>query len=216
MWENMGRYLKNFSPPVVWNFTPKQLQDPDEVIECLEKKKCCGYSKEAQLTAPCWALASIYQTLLDIMQHTQGKERENIPTDTMAKPETIIVAPITKKKQWKPKSACLVRDEEASPKREQEKESEEAACSAAEHSQELEGKEAQQLGSLAKDKTIDKGIGKKAGVLSLWRRLLSSVKDSKWTNIEGGIQYLRELAMLEVICNNLDDNQASKDPDEIQ
>ena len=22
MWENMGRYLENFSPPVVWNFTP--------------------------------------------------------------------------------------------------------------------------------------------------------------------------------------------------
>ena len=44
-------------------------------------------------------------------------------------------------------------------------------------SQELEGKEARQLGSLAKDKAIDKGIGKGAGVLSLWRRLLSSVKD---------------------------------------
>ena len=38
---------------------------------------------------------------------------------------------------------------------------------------------------------------------------------SKWTNNEGGIQYLRELAMMEVICNNLDDDQSSKDPDEI-
>ncbi|KAK4806940.1 hypothetical protein QYF61_027307 [Mycteria americana] len=260
--------------PVVWNFTPKQVQDPDEVIECLKKNRH-GYSKEAQLTTLCWALASIYQTLLDIMQHPQGEERvsgsENVPTDTMAKPDTLSVAPISKKKQWKQKPTCLVRDEEASPKREQEKESEEADCSAAEQSQEqeeeeteiinetettqslhlselrdmqkyfsrqpgklilscsqeLEGKEARQLGSLAKDKTIDKGIGKRAGVLSLWRRLLSSVKDrypfkeelansqSKWTTIEGGIQYLRELAMVEVIYN-LDDDQVSKDLDEIR
>lgn len=66
---------------------------------------------------------------------------ENIPTDTVAKPETqsstISVTPITKKK-WKQKSTCLVRDEEASPKRVQERESEEAACSAAEQSQEQE------------------------------------------------------------------------------
>ena len=68
----------------------------------------------------------------------QGEERENIPTDTVAKPDTISVASITKKKQWKWKSSGLVRDEEASPKREQEKESEEAACSAAEQSQEQE------------------------------------------------------------------------------
>ena len=38
---------------------------------------------------------------------------------------------------------------------------------------------------------------------------------SKWTTTEGGIQYLRELVVLEVIYSNLDDNQASKDPDEI-
>lgn len=38
-------------------------------------------------------------------------------------------------------------------------------------------KEAQQLGFLAKDKAIGKGIGKKAGVLSLWMCLLSSMKD---------------------------------------
>jgi len=47
MWENTGRYLENFSLPVVWNFTPKQLQDPDEVTECSKKKKCHGYSKDA-------------------------------------------------------------------------------------------------------------------------------------------------------------------------
>ncbi|KAK4825473.1 hypothetical protein QYF61_027628 [Mycteria americana] len=102
--------------------------------------------------------------------------------------------------------------------------------------QELEGKEARQLGSLTKDKATDKGIGKKAEVLSLRRQLLSSVKgkypfkeelvnsygiynsalQSKWTTIEGGIQYMRELAVVEVTYNNLDDDQAPKDPDEIR
>ena len=70
-----------------------------------------------------------------------------------------------------------------------------------------EGKEGKQLGSLARDGGIDKAIGKKDQVLSLWRRLLSGVRErypfsedfvcypGKWINMERGIQYLRELAM---------------------
>ena len=93
--------------------------------------------------------------------------------------------------------------------------------------QELEGKEAQQMGSLASNKAIDIGTGEEVGDFSHWRWHLWSVKDryhfkedlansqSKWTTTEGGIQYLRELVVLEVIYSNLDDNQASKDPDEI-
>ena len=68
----------------------------------------------------------------------------------------------------------------------------------------LEGKEAKQLGSLARDGDIDKAIGKKEQVLSLWRRLLSGVRErypfsddsvcypGKWTNMERCIQYLRD------------------------
>ena len=97
---------------MVWNFTPEQLQDPDEVIERLGKKSR-GYSRETVLTALGWALAGISQTVLSIVQHPQGEERENSPRDTMAKADTVSVAPLTKKKQWKRKSACLVRDEEA-------------------------------------------------------------------------------------------------------
>jgi len=196
------------------------------------------------------------------MQHPQGGERENKPADAVAKPDTISVTPVTKNKQRKWKSVCLVRDKEASPKREQSQEQEEEEteindteatqsvslselqdmrkdCShqpgelilswlllcgdIGTSSQELEGREAQQLGSLVTDKAMDKGIGKKAGILSLWQRLLSSVKDrhpfkkelensrSKWTNIKGGILYLRQLAVLEAIYND----QSSKDPEEI-
>jgi len=41
----------------------------------------------------------------------------------------------------------------------------------------LEGKEGKQLGSLAREGGIDKAIGKKERVLSLWRRFLSGVKE---------------------------------------
>jgi len=93
---------------------------------------------------------------------------------------------------------------------------------------ELEGKEAKQLGSLARDGGIDKAIGKKEQVLSLWRRLLSDVREryrfsddfvcypGKWTNMERGIQYLRELAVRELVYYEPDDDQLPTDPDEVQ
>ncbi|KAK4811230.1 hypothetical protein QYF61_022127 [Mycteria americana] len=93
---------------------------------------------------------------------------------------------------------------------------------------ELEGKEAKQLGSLSREGSIDKAIGKGAPALSLWRRLLSAMKErypfkedvvyrpGKWTTMERGIQYLRELAVLEVIYGDLDDVRSPTDPDEVQ
>ncbi|XP_061872974.1 uncharacterized protein LOC133628607 [Colius striatus] len=92
------------------------------------------------------------------------------------------------------------------------------------HSLDLEGKEARQLGSLSRDGGIDKAMGRPSQTLSLWRRLLLGMKErypfkeditslpSKWTTMEKGIQYLRELAVLEIIYNDY----APTDPDEIQ
>jgi len=93
---------------------------------------------------------------------------------------------------------------------------------------ELDSKEAKQLGSLARDGGIGKAIGKKAQVLSLWRRLLSGVRErypfsedvvcypGKWTNMERGTQYLRELPVRELVYCDLDDEQLPTDPDEVQ
>ncbi|KAK4824465.1 hypothetical protein QYF61_015863 [Mycteria americana] len=93
---------------------------------------------------------------------------------------------------------------------------------------ELEGREAKQVGSLSRQGGIDKEIGKGAEALSLWRRLLSGMKErypfkedviyhpGKWTTTERGVQYLRELAVLEVIYDDLDNKQLSKDPDEVK
>ncbi|GAB0203677.1 hypothetical protein GRJ2_002833300 [Grus japonensis] len=240
MWESMGGYLETFSPPMVWSFTPEQLQDPDKMVEYL-KGKCCGDSKETQLTALCWALATIYQTLLESRQHhPEGESRPTGPaaaqapaagtaaaqapatgpaaaqtpaTGTVAEPKDqpipVSVAPIHKKK-YSRKSVCLVKDDdESGPSREQEEEPEpevitrslslselrdmrkDFSCLPGEHiitwllrcwdngasSLELEGREAKQLGSLSREGGIDKAIGKKAQALSLWRRLLSSVRE---------------------------------------
>jgi len=89
------------------------------------------------------------------------------------------------------------------------------------------GKEAKQLRSLARDGGIDKAIGQKEQVLSLWRRLLSGVRErypfsedfvcypGKWTNMERGIQYLRELGVRELVYYEPDDEQVPTDPDEV-
>ncbi|KAK4817063.1 hypothetical protein QYF61_027092 [Mycteria americana] len=93
---------------------------------------------------------------------------------------------------------------------------------------ELEGKEAKQLGSLSREGGIDKAIGKGEPACSLWRRLPSAIKErypfkedvvyrpGKWTTMERGIQYLRELGMLEVIYGDLDNERSPTDPDEVQ
>ncbi|RMC19297.1 hypothetical protein DUI87_03904 [Hirundo rustica rustica] len=63
----------------------------------------------------------------------------------------------------------------------------------------LDGSEARQLGSLSRDVVIDQGIGRTQQTLSLWRRLLTSVRDrylckedlqvhqGKWSTMEQGI-----------------------------
>ncbi|RMC04350.1 hypothetical protein DUI87_19169 [Hirundo rustica rustica] len=62
----------------------------------------------------------------------------------------------------------------------------------------LDGSEARQLGSLSRDVVIDQGIGRTQQTLSLWRRLLTSVRDrylckedlqvhqGKWSTMEQG------------------------------
>ncbi|GAB0203616.1 hypothetical protein GRJ2_002827200 [Grus japonensis] len=276
---------------MVWSFTPEQLQDPDKMVGKEMKGKCCGDSKETQLTALCWALATIYQTLLDRRQHhPEGESRPTGPaaaqtpatgpaaaqtpatglaaaqtpaTGTVAEPKDqpipVSVAPIHKKKYTR-KSVRLVKDDdESGPSREQEEPEPEVITQSlslselrdmrkdfsrlpGEHiitwllrcwdngasSLELEGREAKQLGSLSREGGIDKAIGKKAQALSLWRRLLSSVRErypfsedvvcrpGKWTTMERGIQYLRELAVRDMVYYDPDNAQLPTDPDEVQ
>lgn len=90
-------------------------------------------------------------------------------------------------------------------------------------SSELEFKEAKQLESLSREGEIDKAIGRGTQVLSMWRWLLSTVKErhimchpGKWATMERGIQYMSELAMLEMIYDDSHNAQLPTDPDKVQ
>ncbi|GAB0208465.1 hypothetical protein GRJ2_003312200 [Grus japonensis] len=173
-------------------------------------------------------------------------------------PVQVSVAPIHKKKYTKKSVRLVKDDDEPGPSQEEEPEPEviirslsqsklrdmrkDFSCHPGEHiitwllrcwdngasSLELEGREAKQLGSLSREGGIDKAIGKKAQALSLWRQLLSSVKErypfseddvcrpGKWTTVERCIQYLRELAVREMVYYDPDNTQLPTDPDEVQ
>lgn len=81
--KEMGQHLENFSPPMIWKSTPEQLQDPVKTISYV-KGKGSDSSRDAQLTATCWALAIAYQTVLGMVQHFQEEEKRNKSTGTLS------------------------------------------------------------------------------------------------------------------------------------
>ncbi|NXS23567.1 DZIP3 ligase, partial [Mystacornis crossleyi] len=85
--------------------------------------------------------------------------------------------------------------------------------------------EARQLGSLARDVAVDRGIGRRKGTLSLWRRLVESVRDAyaghevmvrraRWNSKLEGVRYLTELTMLDILYGNTRNVQYLDNPDE--
>ncbi|GAB0208748.1 microtubule-associated protein RP/EB family member 1-like [Grus japonensis] len=139
----MGKCLEWWAPPVFWNFTPEQVQNPEKLVEYLEKV-CChpGNSRDTQITAMCWGLAHAYRALFNTIQYLQREEKvsgsddkrtgtvatRTPATGTAAEPKDtpvlVSVAPIQKKKYIK-KPIRLVRDDdEPGSSREQEEEAE--------------------------------------------------------------------------------------------
>ncbi|KAK4825908.1 LOW QUALITY PROTEIN: hypothetical protein QYF61_003403 [Mycteria americana] len=76
VWDSMGKCLGQWAPPVFWNFTPEQVQNPEKLVKYLEKV-CChpGNSRETQITAMCWGLAHAYQALLNTIQNPQEEDK---------------------------------------------------------------------------------------------------------------------------------------------
>ncbi|KAK4810697.1 hypothetical protein QYF61_007671 [Mycteria americana] len=76
VWDSMGKCLGQWAPPVFWNFTPEQVQDPEKLVKYLEK--VCPHpdnSRETQIIAMCWGLAHAYRALLKTIQYPQGEEK---------------------------------------------------------------------------------------------------------------------------------------------
>ncbi|NXR50148.1 DZIP3 ligase, partial [Hippolais icterina] len=89
----------------------------------------------------------------------------------------------------------------------------------------LDSYEAKQLGSLSCDVAIDRGIGRRPGTLSLWMRLVSSVREAytmdellryraRWNSSLEGVQYLTELTMADILFGKTQNNQYLHNPDE--
>ena len=96
----------------------------------------------------------------------------------------------------------------------------------------LDGSEARQLGGIARDSAIDRHIGTcQNGSYTLWKRMLLAVKAKypfkedlmpekrKWTDIEKGIRYLRECAVVETLYSPTfihDDPDQEHDPERVR
>ncbi|NXU67620.1 DZIP3 ligase, partial [Horornis vulcanius] len=87
----------------------------------------------------------------------------------------------------------------------------------------LDSCEAKQLGSLSCDVAIDRGIGKRTGTLSLWMRLVSSVREAytaeellvyrdRWNTPLEGVLYLAELTMADILFGNTRNRWYLHDP----
>jgi len=74
--DRMGKYLLQWTPPMLFKLSPEQVQNPDKLLKYLEKE-CChpGNSRETQITATCWGLAHAYRALFNTVQCCKG-ERE--------------------------------------------------------------------------------------------------------------------------------------------
>ncbi|NXB26736.1 DZIP3 ligase, partial [Rhagologus leucostigma] len=101
----------------------------------------------------------------------------------------------------------------------------ECCCAGASVDVFLNSYKARQLGSLSRDVAIDSGTGRRMGTLSLWRRLVASVREAstadevivfrdRWNTNVAGVHYLTELTVVDVLYGNTRDMQYLDVPDE--
>ncbi|NXN78652.1 DZIP3 ligase, partial [Bombycilla garrulus] len=88
----------------------------------------------------------------------------------------------------------------------------------------LDTSEARQLGPLAQDVAVDRGIWRRAGTHSLWRRLAWSVREAhterellarrdRWNSEVEGVEYLTELTMADILFGHTRNSRFLDDPD---
>ncbi|GAB0207603.1 hypothetical protein GRJ2_003226000 [Grus japonensis] len=206
-----SRFLGRLSPPIAWDFTPEQASNPSK-LTCHLIEGCLAYPNEnQQLLALYWGLACAYRATVQYSQRTVVEEgTQTAAEDTVAEigTQTItatVIAPVVKKKQWTRRSTGpyhqLVREEEE----EEERFEQEAGPSAKKQEEGVREirQEAETTWSLTSSELRD-------------MRKDYSRQPGKWTTADEGIQYLRELAVLEVIYSDLDDDDVSKDPEDVE
>ena len=75
LWDGKGRHLEPWALPVIRNFTPEQLKNPEKTVEYLEKI-CChpGCPEGIQIAAECWCIVYTYWALFNIILCSQEEE----------------------------------------------------------------------------------------------------------------------------------------------
>ncbi|NXB75086.1 DZIP3 ligase, partial [Donacobius atricapilla] len=97
-------------------------------------------------------------------------------------------------------------------------------CSGADVDVFLDSHDAKQLGSLSCKAAIDSRIGRRTGTLSLWMRLVSSVREAytvhellvyrdRWNTKLEGVQYLTELTMADILFGKSRNQHYLHNPD---
>jgi len=96
VWDSMGRCLGQWAPAVCFKLTPEQVQNPYNLVKCLQKV-CChpGNSRETQNTSMCWGQAHAYRALFNLIQCPKGERGGNKAAGTVtgAAPPAGPVAP---------------------------------------------------------------------------------------------------------------------------
>ncbi|KAK4828822.1 hypothetical protein QYF61_000879 [Mycteria americana] len=158
----MGKCLSYWASPVFWNFTPEQVQNPEKLVEYLEKtenqpvsvsvapihkkkswkRKSARLEREDEGAGPSQREEEEDEELINETETTRSlslSELRDMQKDFSRHPGEHIVTWLLR--CWDSGASSL----------------------------ELEGKEAKQLGSLSREGGIDKAIGKGEPARSLWR-----------------------------------------------
>ncbi|RMC09838.1 hypothetical protein DUI87_13625 [Hirundo rustica rustica] len=252
-WERMGQTLKEFSDPPALEFSREQIQNPDERKEEPHLRRLSHRRKEPktkQVSVSTQAVTEEKETKGAISISTQTVTEAEQPKPVAVAPvqkkklksksvrivtDEDVAGPSHPAEETEPEiiTHSLSLGELRDLRREFTCQTNESILTwllciwdAAANDTILDGSEARQLGSLSWDVVIDQGIGRTQQTLSLWRRLLTSVRDrylckedlqvhqGKWSTMEQGIRCLRELAVLEIIFS--EDERFPKSPDDVQ
>lgn len=143
--ENLGRCLEQFSPPMVWDFTPEQTWNPAELTDHLRKDawpiperhnlQYCGRawgrpmpmlkerraSQDLRTCGQTVRISGSADTQMDTVKVFGSEDIQTLDKSEI-QPSTPRVVPAVKKKQWKHRSIHLLNQLEAHPEGEQEEE----------------------------------------------------------------------------------------------
>ena len=106
MWKDLGRLLGQLSPPIAWDFSPEQANNPGK-LTWHQIEGCLAYpSENQQLLAPYWRPACAYRATVQYSQRTvaeagtQTASEDSVVEAGTQTTTTTVIAPVMKNKQW--------------------------------------------------------------------------------------------------------------------